>query len=834
MMNPAKDSAPMEPALIPLPASCTRSAAPGCRLGPDTCLVAGWGTRPEAETLASQLARTFGRAPAVLDEGAVVPGPAITLRRDAAIATGAAGDDEAYRLVVGAAGVAITAATAAGLFRGGQSLLQLLPPTAPAGAELAALTIEDRPRFGWRGAMLDPARHFLPVDDVLRFIDTLARHRLNRLHLHLTDDQGWRLEIKRYPELTRVGAWRTQTVERHSLLKPRQFNGQPHGGFYTQDDIRRIVAYASARHITVVPEIELPGHAQAAIAAYPWLGNDGKTCEVFTCWGINPHIYNAEERTLRFLQDVLEEVIELFPSPWIHIGGDEAVKDEWKASPRIQERIRELGAKDEHGLQSYIIKRMDAFLTARGRRILGWDEILEGGLSPNAMVVSWRGFQGGIDAARQGHAVIMASQTHTYFDYYQHADRASQPLAIGGMLPLEKVYAFEPVPPELTEEQGRFIAGSQGQLWGEYIATAEHLEYMAFPRLCALAEVLWSPKAARDWSGFQQRLAQHLPRLDALGVKHFTAPAPGAIPARPRAADRPALIVLAAGMGSRFGGDKQVANVGPNNETILDFTAFDARRAGFVETILVVRRENQALVHDLVGRRIERAMPVRYAFQDIAEPLPGLKAPASRSKPWGTAHALACALRGLERPCGVVNADDWYSPAGILALAQLLGRCDATGALITYPLGRTLSPNGPVNRAVCTTNNWSCLTAIEETTGIVAGSPGPVAKGKDGAVVKQLGDDTPVSLNLWGFQPNFYAPFIADVEGWIRTHINQADGECMLPLVAMEGCARHGWEIRCDLAQADWTGLTYQADKPAVQARLKAATDAGEYPNPLW
>lgn len=314
-----------------------------------------------------------------------------------------------------------------------------------------------------------------------------------------------------------------------------------------------------------------------------------------------------------------------------------------------------------------------------------------------------------------------------------------------------------------------------------------------------------------------------------------SSPAPGTVPARPREIDRPALIVLAAGMGSRFGGDKQVANVGPHGETILDFTAYDALRAGFVETILVVRRENRQLVEDLVGKRISKHIPVRYAFQDIAEPLPGVQVTTGRSKPWGTAHALTCALRGLNRPCGVVNADDWYSPAGMLALARLLGRCDAAGTLVTYPLGRTLSPNGPVNRAVCTTNQWNCLTSIAETTGIVAGTDGfAEVRATDGTVTRTLAGDTPVSLNLWGFQPNFYAPFIADVEEWVRTHLAATDGECMLPLVAMDGCAKHNWQIRCDLAQADWTGLTYQADRSAVQERLARATAEGAYPSPLW
>lgn len=817
----------MIPALIPAPASCIRRDGPGCRIDAATPIVAAAGTLPEAGVLASQLSLVFGRLPAVVEDD--VAGPAIRLQR-----VGAADEpEESYRLRVDADGIVITAAAAAGVFRGTQTLLQLLPPTAPRGAAVEALEIADRPRFAWRGAMLDPVRHFLPVADVLRFIDLLARHRLNRLHLHLTDDQGWRIEIRRYPRLTTVGAWRSETVAGHLGARPNRFDGVPHGGFYSQDDLRRIVAHAAARHITVVPEIDLPGHMQAAIAAYPWLGNDGRECPVFTNWGINPHILNAEERTIRFLEDVLGEVLEIFPSPWIHVGGDEAVKDEWKASPRIQERIRELGVHDEHGLQSYMIGRMDAFLTARGRRLLGWDEILEGGLSPNATVVSWRGFQGGIEAARQGHDVIMASSTHTYFDHWQHADTVSQRLAIHGMTTLEKAYAFEPVPPELTPEQGRHILGSQGQLWSEYIDGREQLETMAFPRLCALAEVLWSPREARDWPGFQRRLAGHLERLDALGVRYFREPAPGAPAARPCPADRPALVVLAAGMGSRFGGDKQVAAVGPHGETILDFTVHDALRAGFAEAVLVVRRDNRDLVHEQVGRRIASRMPLRYAFQDTAEPLPGLRAPAARSKPWGTAHALACALRGLQRPCGVVNADDWYAPAGITGLARLLARGDASAVLATYPLARTLSPHGPVNRALCGIGKWNELTAIDETTGIIAGAAGPEVRAADGSA-RALAADAPVSLNLWGFQPNLYEGFIADVEGWIRAAIAAPAGECQLPLMVMAGVRAHGWSTRTVQVDADWTGLTYLADRPAVQARLAQATAAGDYPSPLW
>ena len=510
----------MTTTLVPLPATCTSPAGPGCRISADTPIIAGAGTLPEAELLAAMLAPVLGRPLRITDQ-AVAGSPAIVLERTLAPAP-----EEAYRLAVDAQGVRLESATGIGLGWAVQSLVQLLPSHATGGAELAAMIITDQPRFAWRGAMLDPSRHFLPVEEVLRYIDLLARHKLNRLHLHLSDDQGWRMEIRRYPRLTAIGAWRAETVVGHiSAAKPHAFDGTPHGGFYTQDDCRRIVAYGAARHVTVVPEIDLPGHMQAAIAAYPWLGNDGKQCPVFPTWGVNPHILNAEERTIRFLEDVLLEVMAVFPSPWIHVGGDEAVKDEWKASPRIQERIRELGCGDEHGLQSYIIGRMDALLSAHGRRLLGWDEILEGGLSPNATVVSWRGVKGGIEAAKLGHDVIMAPGTHTYLDHYQHADHACQSLSIGGLLPLEKVYAFEPIPPELTADEARHVLGGQGQLWSEYICNREQLDSKAFPRLCALAEVLWSPKELRDWPGFQHRLAVHVQRLEALGVSWFRAPA---------------------------------------------------------------------------------------------------------------------------------------------------------------------------------------------------------------------------------------------------------------------------------------------------------------------
>ena len=308
------------------------------------------------------------------------------------------------------------------------------------------------------------------------------------------------------------------------LPRERRYDSVPHGGYYSQYDIRRIVAWAAERHVIVIPEIDLPGHMQAAIAAYPWLGNDGKPCEVLPHWGVNPHILNAEERTLRFCEDVLSEVMELFPSPWIHVGGDEAVKQEWMASPRIQERISELGAHDEHSLQSHIITRMNAFLTARGRRLIGWDEILDRGLAPNATLLSWRGFAGGIAAARQGHAVVMTPTSYTYFDYPQREDATHEQLAVGGIIPLERAYAFEPVPDDLSPAEANLVLGGQGQLWAEGIPDGAVLDRQAWPRLCALAEALWSPRAQRDWNDFKSRMVIHRQRLAALGVRCWQPP----------------------------------------------------------------------------------------------------------------------------------------------------------------------------------------------------------------------------------------------------------------------------------------------------------------------
>jgi hexosaminidase len=436
---------------------------------------------------------------------------------------------EGYALEVRPGRVVARAPELAGLFYAVQTLRQLFPPEifrdAPSGQTawtLPAVSVEDYPRFQWRGAHLDVGRHFMPKEFVKKYIDLLALHKLNTFHWHLTDDQGWRIEIKKYPRLTAIGAWRDRTIVGHPQRDSTTnvFDAKRHGGFYTQDDIREVVEYAAERFVTVVPEIEMPGHSQAAIAAYPTLGNLGDTIAPWTMWGVSPYILNPSDTTIAFMQEVLTEVMSLFPGPYIHVGGDEAIKPQWKASPRAQTRMQALGLKDENELQSWFIKQMDAFLTAHGRRLVGWDEILDGGLAPNAVVMSWRGTAGGIAASRAGHDVVMTPGSHTYFDHYQSAAKDSEPLAIGGFLPIDTVYSYEPVPPELEPQFASHILGAQAQVWTEYIEGPKNVEYMAFPRLCALAEVLWTPRARRDFGDFTARLPAHLARLEALDVNY--------------------------------------------------------------------------------------------------------------------------------------------------------------------------------------------------------------------------------------------------------------------------------------------------------------------------
>ncbi|HEY0931913.1 MAG TPA: beta-N-acetylhexosaminidase [Gemmatimonas sp.] len=437
---------------------------------------------------------------------------------------------EGYHLDVSSSRVLIQASTPAGAFYALETLKQLLPsdiyrkaPIADARWTVPAVRIEDAPRFAWRGAHLDGARHFMPKEFVRKYIDLLARHKLNRFHWHLTDDQGWRLEVKQYPRLTEIASCREATLVGPYVTDPakRIFDGRRHCGFYTQDDVREIVAYAAERMITVIPEIEMPGHVQAAITAYPHLSSRPDTNPgVMQVWGVSDFVLIPSDSSVAFMQGVLREVLTLFPSPWIHIGGDEADKKQWKDSPAIQARIKSLGLEDEHEMQSWFIRQMDTFLSKQGRRLIGWDEILEGGLAEQATVMSWRGTAGGVAAAKAGHDVVMAPAGYTYFDHLQSRDRSKEPLSIGGFTPLDSAYAFEPVPAELTPEQAKHVLGAQGQLWSEYIPNTKHAEYMAFPRLSALAEVVWTPRERRNFSEFLQRLPAHLKRLDALDVNY--------------------------------------------------------------------------------------------------------------------------------------------------------------------------------------------------------------------------------------------------------------------------------------------------------------------------
>ena len=368
--------------------------------------------------------------------------------------------------------------------------------------------VNDSPKFGWRGLHLDVSRHFFSVDEVKRFIDLMTFYKFNTFHWHLTDDQGWRIEIKKYPELTNIGAYRDSTVIGHYSDSPRRYEHQKYGGYYSQEEIKEVVAYAAQRYITVVPEIEMPGHSRAALAAYPEYSCTGKDHPVPGLWGIFDDIYCSKDESINFMKDILSEVLTLFPSEYIHIGGDEAPKTRWKTCKDCQKVIKKNGLKDEHELQSYFIRQIDQFLTEKGRKLIGWDEILEGGLSPNAAVMSWRGEKGGIEAAKQGHNVVMSPTTYCYFDYYQ-SGHSVEPLAIGGYLPLEKVYKFNPVPSDLTTEEARFILGGQANLWTEYIPDMKHLEYMTYPRALAIAQSLWCVKKPSYEHFLESYLAYH-------------------------------------------------------------------------------------------------------------------------------------------------------------------------------------------------------------------------------------------------------------------------------------------------------------------------------------
>ena len=484
-------------------------------------------SRAAVEAFAAQLSEASQCESAVSFTADPASGKGFRFLVDESLAT------ERYQLDISRRNVTVKASSLPGFLYAIQTLRQLLPPalcggeaTAGTAWEIPCAEIDDAPRFAYRGLMIDVARHFFDTAQMKRILDVMAFHKLNTLHWHLTDDQGWRIEIKRYPRLTEYGSIRKQTVVKKNW---DQYDGTPYGGFYTQEEIRDVVAYAATLGITVIPEIDLPGHMVAALACYPELGCTGGPYEVWGRWGVADDVLCVgNEKTFEFLEGVLTEVMELFPSKYIHIGGDECPKVRWEKCPRCQARIRELGLKDddrhqaEHYLQSYVTARIEKFLNAHGRRIIGWDEILEGELAPDATVMSWRGSEGGIAAAKLGHDAIMTPTTHFYFDYYQARDTENEPFGIGGYVPIERVYEYEPLPDTLSQELRSHILGVQANLWSEYIATPEHQEYMLLPRMAALSEVQWCDPGRREWTRFAAAMPHIVDLYGRMGYNYAT------------------------------------------------------------------------------------------------------------------------------------------------------------------------------------------------------------------------------------------------------------------------------------------------------------------------
>ncbi|MEU9479710.1 beta-N-acetylhexosaminidase [Streptomyces sp. NPDC048191] len=536
-------------ALIPAPSRLSASlpgGGTGFVLDADTGIEATEGTGRVAHWLRTTVGAATGLPLSPHRDG----GSRVLLRIRPSLAD-ELGSPEAYQLCADGLLVRVDGASEAGLFWGAQTFRQLLGPEAFRRApvsgrtewEFPAVAVRDAPRFRWRGLLLDVARHFMPKEGVLRYLDLMAAHKLNVFHFHLTDDQGWRIEIKRYPKLTETASWRSRSKFGHRASP--LWDEKPHGGYYTQDDIREIVAYAAERHITVVPEIDVPGHSQAAIAAYPELGNtdviDTTALNVWDNWGISANVLAPTDTTLRFYEGVFEEVLELFPSQFVHVGGDECRKEQWTASVTAKTRIAELALAGEDGLQSWFIGHFDAWLAARGRRLIGWDEILEGGLAEGAAVSSWRGYGGGIAAARAGHDVVMCPEQYVYLDHRQ-APGEDEPVPIGFVRTLEDVYRFEPVPDGLTEDEARHVLGTQANVWTEVLEDAGRVDYQAFPRLAAFAEVAWSrlpAPAERDFAGFECRMDVHYARLDALGVAYRPPTGPRPWQKRPGVLGRP-------------------------------------------------------------------------------------------------------------------------------------------------------------------------------------------------------------------------------------------------------------------------------------------------------
>lgn len=499
-----------EPMLIPQPQKIEKTEG-FFKLKTSTVIYYEEGLEQEAALLSDYIARQTGLS---LKTSAIEQSSnSIELKLSDDIAS-----DEGYELSVESGNVEIEGKTSAGVFYGMQSLLQLMP-IVQGSVKIPAVEIADAPRFEYRGMHLDVCRHFFNVEEVKSLLDGMALHKMNRFHWHLTDDQGWRIEIKKYPKLTEIGAWRNTTRIGH-YSSPEAYDSVRYGGFYTQEQIKEVIDYAAARHIVVIPEIELPGHGQAALASYPELGCKDEQVEVWNTWGISPEVFCVgKESTYTFFEDVLSEVIDLFPSEVIHIGGDECLKDHWEHCPNCQALMKKEKLANEHELQNYCTRRVEKFVNSKGRRIMGWDEILEGAMDSNAMIMSWRGFGGGIASAKMKHDVVMTPTEFCYFDYYQ-ADPENEPLAICCMVDLKKVYNLNPMPSELTEEEQQYIKGVQANLWTEYIPTIEQAQYMYYPRLCAMAEVGWTDQANKDYDQFMVRMRKHESMLDLLGLNH--------------------------------------------------------------------------------------------------------------------------------------------------------------------------------------------------------------------------------------------------------------------------------------------------------------------------
>jgi hexosaminidase len=521
LLGGALRSEAQAPAIIPLPQ--TMQVQPGSFvLGAGTKIRVDSATEETGRHLAGELRRRTSVQCEVVSGTKGQGGSSIELTLQGA---NPALGDEGYTLIVAPEGITIRAGTSAGLFYGVQSFLQLLPvvdETARRATNwsIPCVHIEDQPRFRWRGLMLDVSRHFFTKQEVERLLDEMAWHKLNVFHWHLVDDQGWRLEIKKYPRLTEVGAWRKATGFGMDPKASTAYGTDGrYGGYYTQDDVREVVAYAQARHIDIVPEIEMPGHSSAALMAYPQFSCTGGPFTTDLPGGVFNGIYCAgNEDSFAFVEDILTEVCSLFPGPYIHIGGDEVLVDNWKKCPKCQARMRQEGLTNESELEGYFIRRVEKILNSHHRRLVGWSEIREGGLAANATVMDWVG--GATEAATAGHDVVMSPLADCYFDHYQSLDQSKEPHAIGGYLPLKQVYKFEPIPANLPAAYQQHILGAQANVWTEYMPNFKHVEYMVWPRLCALAEVDWSLKTSRDWEDFQRRMRIDGLRLDQLGVNH--------------------------------------------------------------------------------------------------------------------------------------------------------------------------------------------------------------------------------------------------------------------------------------------------------------------------